>query len=348
MPPRYKQLEECRDWIARRGQNIQRSADDNDPEKPNARSVRRYVQDLRWYDHWLDGKDIECPTQLTAGDAFALGTDLSSEFNGTTPSNRWRTIYGLHDWLMKIEVAPENPLERWNDDKKQEFGITKSTEQSKHLEDGEPYAVSQEEVRLIEEHVGPPKIRNQCLVRLLWQCGLRRGEASYLTLDDLDRENREVTVRASVAKNGKKRVVPYQRSLDGLLTTWLDNGHRKQYTRGDDIPYVFVGERGGRLSEEAINEVVVKAADRAGINRRLYADANAAVDDDGNPIPNRWKISAHSLRVGLGTHLANNTDAGIYEISKLLGHRSVSVTESRYVDDDPRAGLDHGRKYGPD
>ncbi|MFP9191464.1 hypothetical protein ACLI4Q_07405 [Natrialbaceae archaeon A-CW1-1] len=64
------------------------------------------------------------------------------------------------------------------------------------------------------------------------------------------------------------------------------------------------------------SDSVIEGADDAGINRKFYADANAAVDEDGNRIPNRWLISAHNICYGFGTYMVNETDAGLWEVSK--------------------------------
>lgn len=371
---RYRDVDECRPDIRRRAQNIRSSSSDDNDDVRDEKSGKAYIKDLRWFDKWLDSvpvdpeddiflddDDVEVEVglervrDLTVDHAELLGFDLMEEFNGTTPGNRWRAIYNMYDRLWRRGKIEDNPLEPWNDIKDEHFGMTNSTAQEQHLDEDEDYALSRDEIHLIEQNVGVPRGRNQCLVRFLFHTGLRRGEASELTIDDIDRETREVTVRASIAKNGERRVVAWQPSLDGMMKDWLDV-ERETYTNGDeDNRWLWVNRGGGQLSPEAINEVVAKAAYKARdpetgerLNRPLYADANAALDEDGEPIPNRWKISAHNLRASLGTYLANETDMGIYEISKALGHSSVSVTEARYVDSNSRAGLEPLKKHGRD
>jgi len=200
----------------------------------------------------------------------------------------------------------------------------------------------------MEENVGRHRIRGQLIIRLLWQTGVRRGEASGLEIEDIERDDREITVRESVAKNDEKRIIAYQQSLDGLLKEWLDYGHREEMAATADHDRLFVGERGAPLSGDRINEIVIDAADEAGINRKIYADVNAPLDEDGNRIPNRWKISAHNIRHGFGTYMVNETDAGLWEVSKSMGHSSVEITERIYVENDPRAGVKHLHKYGPE
>lgn len=347
MPPRYKPIEDCRSEIEQYSGQLDTGTDDDNPDLRSTGSTNRYKQDLRWYDHWLDDAEVDSPADVTPAQANEVGQVLSKEFNGTTDLYRWDRIYAFHDWLVRMDLAESNPFERWNEDKDEKFGFTKRSEQSSQLEDGEQYAVSQEEIRVMEENVGRNRVRDQLVIRLLWHTGLRRGEASGLTLSDVDRDEREITIRESVAKNGKERVVAYQQSLDGLLREWLDHGYRDEKAATAEHTRLFVGERGAPLSGDRINKIAIEAADEAGINRKIYADANAPVDEDGNPIPNRWLISAHNIRHGFGTYLVNETDAGLWEVSKAMGHSSVKITERIYVEDDPRAGLDHLHKYGP-
>lgn len=173
-------------------------------------------------------------------------------------------------------------------------------------------------------------------------------EYSWSRRDSAGAQENEVRIPASVAKYDNPRVVAYQPSLDPLLEEWLDHGRRAEMAAGRDHDYLLVSQTGKRLRPEAINEIVKNAADRAGLNRKLYADASAAENEDGEKEKNRWKITAHNIRHGYGSYLVNKTDAGLWEVSKQMGHSSVDVTEDIYVDDDPRAGIEHSHEYGPD
>ncbi|WP_312910154.1 tyrosine-type recombinase/integrase [Natronosalvus caseinilyticus] len=348
MPPRYKKAKNCRNEIYEYIDDLDAGTDDDNPEMRSSGSTQRYRQDLRWFDEWLDHNEIDSVTEVTSAKANRLGRTLSKEFNGSTPLYRWNRIHAFYEWLKAMELAEENPLNKWHGKKDEKWGMSRTSEQSKRLEEDENYAVTEKDVRLMEENVNQHRIRDQLIIRLLWQTGIRRGEASNLLISDVCRDKREITIRKKVAKYGKKRMVAYQSSLDGLLTEWLDYGYREEMAAGYDHNHLLVGERGAPLSGDRINEIVYESADRAGINRKIYADANAGTNESGDPKPNRWKITAHNIRHGYGTYLVNETDAGIWEVSKQLGHASVSITEDIYVEDDPRAGIDHAHKYGPD
>lgn len=333
-PKRYKPLDECRDAICKYINRLSTSENSR-----SEGSITRYKQDLRWLDGWLDDEGFDEVTDITSAGAEDMMIQLSTEFSGTTPRYRWDRIFAFFEWLERREQIPSNPLRKW-DSEKGEYGLTKSTQQSEELGDDENYAVSQDDVRKMEKHCGEPKIRNQLIIRMMWQTGMRRGEMASLTRDMIHRDAREIHLPPSVTKNSKKRIIGYQESLDGLLRSYIDGGLRDESLAGRETEKVFIGVRGGNLRGEAINEVIRKAADNAGINRKLeYEPANGG---------SRWLITSHNVRHGFASHLVNNTEAGLWEVSRQLGHSSVKITEETYVEDEPDAGLEHIKRYGPD
>ncbi|MFC4249619.1 tyrosine-type recombinase/integrase [Natribaculum luteum] len=335
MPPQqYRDIEDCRPGLRRYAKRLKSQTDDADDEKNSTSSLTSYLQDVRWFDHWLDDNEFDRPADVSPVDILDLIDDLDNQFNGTTPRYRYDRIHNLYEFLIRADLADENPLEKWRGD----HGLSKTTEQSRHLDPGEKRAVTPEEVDLIERNVVRHAKRDRLIVRILWQTGMRRGELAELLLDDIDRSRREVRIRPEVAKNGKPRVVAYHPSLDGYLSRWIDGGDRDALNR-NNRETLLVGERGGKVRGERINEIVRDAAIEAGINEVDYVDANGG---------ERWKITAHSLRKGYGTYMANETDMGIWELSKQMGHSSVDITEKRYVDHDERAGVEQAHRFVPE
>lgn len=333
MPPRqYRKTENCRPEIRDYRKYLKNNTDDESDDQLCSDSLDSYLQDIRWFDHWLDDQGYESASELSVSDSQGLAYDLKDQFNGSTPLNRYDRIHNFFDFLVRNRLVEENPLTMW----KGELGLTKSTEQDRQMEDGEGYAVDQSEVRLMEDNVRRHATRDKLIIRLLWQTGMRRGELEGLTLEDIDRSRREVTIRKETSKSDYTRVVAYHPSLDGLLRQWIDKGDRDAMNR-KDRDELLVGERGGKVRGERINKIVRNAAIDAGINRKLgYTDANGGT---------RWKITAHSLRHGYGTYMANKTDMGIWDLSKQMGHASVDTTERIYVQHDRRAGLGSAHRF---
>ncbi len=333
-PKQYKDLEECRSPVQKYINRLSTSENSR-----SEGSITRYKQDLRWLDGWLDDEGYETVSDITSAGGEDMMIRLSTEFSGTTPRYRWDRIFAFYEWLHRRDEIQSNPLKKW-DAEKTEYGLSKETQQSKELGSDENYAVSQDDVRMMERNCGEPKIRNQLIIRMMWQTGMRRGEMAALTLDMIDRQAREIHLPSTVTKNSKKRIVGYQESLDGLLKSYVDRGLRDESLAGGETNKLFIGVRGGNLRGEAINEVIRKAADNAGINRKLdYKPANGG---------SRWLITSHNVRHGFASHLVNNTEAGLWEVSRQLGHSSVKITEETYVEDEPDAGLEHIKRYGPD
>lgn len=355
-PHRYKPLNDCRENISEYIEEFHIDADDNDSDAIDEVSAVSYEGHLKWYDHWLDHLDKN-EFELKGSDARKMATQLKWEFNGTTPRNRYDRITHFHDWLVKNEYTEKNPYKRWTS---RELKLTKTTEQSKHLDEGEDYACSVSDIKAMEKHPGRYEIRNQLIIRLMWHTGCRRDELASIEIaieeedemrgenekahDDIDIDKRTIHIRNSVSKNNEERYVGWKESVDGLLNMWLSQRDR---WNTNNHPYLFIGERGGRLDGDAISEIIVQSAYRAGINRKLYADANAAVDEDGNPIKNRDLITSHNVRHGLATKMIDD-DCDPYRVSRYMGHSSVEFTIENYVEEDPKDGLPALEDYNPD
>jgi integrase/recombinase XerD len=339
MANKLRDIDECRHTIKKRAKRVRRIKD--------GKSADKWVRPLRWFDAYLDTQGVENVEDLTSAQAEDTGFAISEAYNGTTRGFYWRRINDLYEWLHKRKEISENPFEEW-DMSDDDIPIDNNTAQSGFS----PITVSQEQVRELEQNVGAPRHRNQCIVRMMFQSGLRRGEVASLEYKpdeedndeeeyekgwrgDINFQKRELKVREENAKNSLPRTTIYQPSLDGLLDRWLS----ERKTIDPDHDSLFCGVRGGNLTGEAINKMIVKAARKAGMGEVMYVDSNGG---------ERWSVRSHSLRKGFGTYMANKTDCDIFALSKLMGHKSVDITVEKYVEHDSEAGLDHGHRFGPD
>ncbi|MFB9279922.1 tyrosine-type recombinase/integrase [Cohnella cellulosilytica] len=71
--------------------------------------------------------------------------------------------------------------------------------------------------------------RDYVLLTVLFDTGLRINETLNLTVDDLNLTDKTITVRASVAKNGKSRPVPIGKCTAELLAVLIEE-NQKQFT----------------------------------------------------------------------------------------------------------------------
>lgn len=170
-----------------------------------------------------------------------------------------------------------------------------------------PKALSIEDIdKLISANSDDPSgIRNRALIEMLYATGARVSEIIQLNVGDVSRsDGQTVTVKVR-GKGGKERLVPLgsfaQHALDQYLTRVRSN-----QVKSPQQDALFLSEkRGTRLTRQSAWQIVMKAAERAGLDR---------------------DISPHALRHSFATHLLDG-GADIRVVQELLGHSSVTTTQ---------------------
>ena len=158
---------------------------------------------------------------------------------------------------------------------------------------------------------GCQRLRDRLLFALLYDTGMRIGEALGLRHNDIAAAEREVTVRChdnangARAKSGISRTIPVSAELIRLYADYL----HAEY--GDlDSDYVFVNlwghPRGHPLTYAAAYDLVRRLRRRIGI--------------DFDPHWLRHTAATRMLRDGIGIEV----------VARLLGHSSVATTSSIY------------------
>ena len=151
-------------------------------------------------------------------------------------------------------------------------------------------------------HACPPTplgIRDAAIISLLYGCGLRRAELVALDLAHYVKEESELIIRG---KGNKQRAVPVGHAALALAD-WLE-------IRGEKAGPLFWGlgnrNRGSRLTDQAIYNMLLKRAKAAGVKN----------------------LSPHDFR---RTFVGDLLDAGadIATVQKMAGHASPTTT-SRY------------------
>ncbi|MUV60622.1 tyrosine-type recombinase/integrase [Halobacterium sp. CBA1126] len=274
---------------------------------------------LRRFNIWLEatGRD---PLELSPLDIEDFLVALSNEdYAPNTISSYFTSVRLFYKFLDRDGVIDDNPAA--DVDQSNLKALTKGTK--KHQETDIVY-VTKDEFESMVENVPSPKLRNRLILRLLWQTGLRRSELASIQLDDIDREERSITIYST--KTDHTRTVYYQESLDFLLDQWLDNGYRESYLPAPESPYLFTSERSEQISGETIGKVVLEAAESAGCQEQMYRDASGKA---------KWRITAHAIRHGHAVQ-ALKSGIDIRTLQKHLGHRNLDTTERylRLLDDD--------------
>lgn len=150
--------------------------------------------------------------------------------------------------------------------------------------------------------------RDYVLLHLLYDCGLRAGEACRLRRGDVNLERRFVRV---LGKRGKERVVAFSQQTARLLLAWC---RRAQIRSPDD--YLFPSRKSAHLNPDSLWGRVKRYVDRAGITG--------------------VKGLVHALRHSFATH-AFERGADLAAIKEDLGHeRYETVEQYRHLTIDAR------------
>ena len=150
------------------------------------------------------------------------------------------------------------------------------------------------------------------LLRMLWCCGLRVGEAVALEVGDVDLEGGTILVRR--AKGDRTRLVPMSPSLAVDVAVYVRGGH----CGSDPCSPLFPSPRGGGFRHES------------GVRYRLAGVFGEAglLAADGRPI--RTHDLRHSFAVAtLDKALASGDDAYsvLPVLAEYMGHSDIRSTE---------------------
>ena len=258
-----------------------------------------YGRDLKAFIAWLEsvGEDLLSASQSHV-EQYIIHLDAEG-FSQSTRARRLSAIRQFYRFAFEERWRQENPAIR-----------IKGPSRTKAL----PKTLSEEEVdRLLEAARSTgragDRVRNACLMELLYATGMRVSELVSLPVSATRGDPRMLLVRG---KGGKERLVPLSPPARQALAEWL--AVRDEAAQADRIakgtpPSAFLfPSRGksGHLTRHRfyllVKEWTVAAA-----------------------IPSR-KVTPHTLRHAFATHLLAR-GADLRSIQTLLGHADIATTE---------------------
>src|SRR3989344_1517620 len=156
-----------------------------------------------------------------------------------------------------------------------------------------PVVLSKQEIENILATITNGK--HYLLIALSYSAGLRVSEAVNLRVRDIQPDELMLTLRQ--AKGNKDRVTIFSEKLRAKMASMMAGRNADEY--------VFLSERGGKLTERSAQLVFQKALQKSGIKKTA---------------------TFHSLRHSFATHLLENgTD--VRYVQELLGHQNIRTTQ---------------------
>jgi len=258
-----------------------------------------YGRDLRGYVDWLRARGLGAEQAgQTDIEAYLAACDAEGLARATR-ARRLSSIRQFHRFLHDEGLRADNPALRLT-----------GPGRAARL----PGTLSEDEVtRLLAAARAhgrdePDRLRNACLMELLYATGLRVTELVSLPVAAARGDPRLLFVRG---KGGKERMVPLSRPARAALAEWLaarDAAEDAARAKGHTPSRHLFPSRGaeGHLTRHRFHGLIKEFARRAGVPA--------------------GRVSPHKLRHAFATHLLAG-GADLRAIQTMLGHADISSTE---------------------
>ncbi|WEV71575.1 site-specific tyrosine recombinase XerD [Lactobacillus sp. ESL0785] len=276
-----KLQEQVEDYL--RYSQIERGLSDN--------TITAYRQDLMEFVNFLHEENLTTwPTKALDIDAFlAQQHDLNKATSSI--SRMISSLRKFYQWLARQNIQKLNPMLEIDPPKK---------------EHRLPVALTITEV---DQLLAQPDIhqklglRDRALLETLYATGIRVSELINLKFDNLHEDLKLLKV---LGKGSKERLIP----ISAVAISWIQRYQTKVrepllLKAGKASDYIFLNNRGGSLTRQAVWQIIKRYCRMAGIAK---------------------DVTPHTLRHTFATHLLEN-GADLRVVQEILGHSDISTTQ---------------------
>lgn len=146
-------------------------------------------------------------------------------------------------------------------------------------------------------------LRDKAMFELMYSSGLRLSELVNLDMGDVDISAKTVRV---VGKGNKMRIVPVGSQAITAITAYLPvREHWQKNHAQNETQALFISQKGGRISQRAVQLRLKACAKTAGISQNLHP---------------------HILRHCFASHMLS-ASGDLRAIQEMLGHSNINTTQ---------------------
>jgi integrase/recombinase XerD len=286
-------------------------------------TVKRYARHAENWRDWLSENREKSVWEADSVDLLVFIEELTDE--GMAPTTISQCVSAISKFYQDMDKSeerydmpdvPENPYDDLDsEDKRLLRGDTKKKSGlSGTTQDEFPYLMPDEISELVD-NVPAPRLRNELMIRLMFNCGFRRGELAKCKIEHIDRQDKSIFIPPM--KSESSRLVSYNEEYVGFhLSQWLDYGNRESMTYADESSYLFPTNKREHISGAYIGQMVKETAEKAGLQEVI------AEYSDGRKI---HRVTAHTLRHSFAMQ-AIRSEIDIRSLQTLLGHDELDTT----------------------
>jgi len=255
-------------------------------------TVDAYLRDLRKLQNYAEF-DLEGvgPLQITYENIQEYLYQFSKKKFSERTQARWvSSIKAFFKYLVDDEVRGDNPAT-----------LVEGPKLGLYLPDTLSFVDVERIIKAIDVTTELGK-RNQCMIEVLYGCGLRVSELIDLKISNINFKELYLKVDG---KGNKTRFVPLARYTADLIKDYIENVRSKYKVNKKCEDILFLNSRGSSMSRVIVFIIIKELTEKAGISK---------------------KISPHTFRHSFATHLLQN-GADLRYIQEMLGHSSITTTE---------------------
>jgi integrase/recombinase XerD len=168
-----------------------------------------------------------------------------------------------------------------------------------------PEVLSVDEIELIISSIdlsNKQGERNRAILETLYSCGLRVTELINLKISNINFKEGYIKV---IGKGDKERLTPIGSNALKYISIYVNEVRIHQKISKNHEDFVFLNNRGSKLSRVMIFTLIKRIVDKVGIKK---------------------KVSPHTFRHSFATHLIEG-GADLRAVQEMLGHESITTTE---------------------
>ena len=235
--------------------------------KKSDKTVQSYLEAARLLAGWLGGRvalEEVRPAHIEDFMIFLLGVHAAS-----TAAVRFKSLQQFYGWLTAEEWIETDPMARLRPPKPTEKPV--------------PVLSDDELKALIAACAGKAFAdrRDEAIVRLFVDTGMRVSEMCGIRLDDLDMKADQVTVRG---KGDRVRILPFGTNTGTALERYLRLRSRHKLA---GLAWLWPGSRGREMTPSGITQMLERRAGIAGL-------------DHVNPHMFRHTAASYAMAQGMG------------------------------------------------
>lgn len=235
--------------------------------------------------------DINFIKRVTLQDAyeFLIYCKYDRDNNERTRARKTSTLKSFFNYLTtRMKYLDVNPI--------LELDAPKAKKTlPKHL-------TLEQSIRVLGSIDGEFKERNEAIITLFLNCGMRLAELCSLNLNSVNFEDKTMIL---TGKGSKERLVYLNNACIDALKVYLNA--RSKLTNVKDKKALFISRNGNRISRRMVQQIVYDILKKCGL------------DGQG--------LSVHKLRHTAATLMYQHGNVDIRILKEILGHENLGTTE---------------------